>query len=30
VFATHDHELMERAKRLVRLVDGGVTTDTRR
>ncbi len=30
VFATHDPALMERAKRLVRLVDGQIETDERR
>ena len=30
VFATHDTRLMERAKRVIRLVDGGVVSDTRR
>lgn len=30
VFATHDQRLMERARRLIRLVDGGVESDTRR
>lgn len=30
VFATHDARLMERAKRLIRLVDGAVASDTRR
>ncbi|HEX9691080.1 MAG TPA: ABC transporter ATP-binding protein [Gemmatimonadales bacterium] len=30
VFATHDPQLMERARRLIRLVDGAVETDDRR
>ncbi len=30
VFATHDTRLMERAKRLIHLVDGAVASDTRR
>jgi putative ABC transport system ATP-binding protein len=30
VFATHDQRLIERARRLIRLVDGGVESDTRR
>ena len=30
VFATHDQRLMERARRLIRLVDGAVESDTRR
>jgi len=30
VFATHDQRLMERAQRLIRLVDGAVESDTRR
>jgi putative ABC transport system ATP-binding protein len=30
VFATHDERLMERAQRLIRLVDGAIETDDRR
>jgi len=30
VFATHDTRLMERARRLIRLVDGAIVSDTRR
>jgi len=30
VFATHDQRLMERAQRLIRLVDGAIETDDRR
>ena len=30
VFATHDPQLMERAQRLIRLVDGAIETDDRR
>ncbi len=30
VFATHDHSLMERARRLIRLVDGAIESDERR
>jgi len=30
VFATHDVRLMERAQRLIRLVDGAIETDERR
>jgi len=30
VFATHDPRLMERAQRLIRLVDGAVEQDDRR
>jgi putative ABC transport system ATP-binding protein len=30
VFATHDPQLMERAQRLIRLVDGAVALDERR
>jgi len=30
VFATHDTRLMERARRVIRLVDGGVVSDERR
>ncbi len=30
VFATHDPQLMERAQRLIRLVDGGIAEDERR
>ena len=30
VFATHDSRLMERAQRLIRLVDGAVEHDERR
>ncbi len=30
VFATHDPRVMERARRLIRLVDGGIASDERR
>jgi putative ABC transport system ATP-binding protein len=30
VFATHDPRVMERARRLIRLVDGSVAADERR
>ena len=30
VFSTHDPQVMERAKRIVRLVDGSIASDERR